>query len=219
MWRKLLVVGLAILALLGRNVGTREVSAQGEPLVFSCSIFSRDSSEADLRARFGATNVTTAPVPWGGAEGDYNEGTVLFAETTDARVEILWKERNARRTPEWVSVRGKHSRWRSAGGITLGTDLLTIEKLNRRPFRLIGFGSDVSGTVMSWSGGRLEVKDTNNCRVRVRLSPELGPEQRYANRLLGQLMGEREYSSGHPAMQSLNAKVYELFLQYSPAGR
>jgi hypothetical protein len=92
-------------------------------------------------------------VPWGGAEGDYNEGTILFAAIPDARLEILWKDRQGKRVPDWVSIRGKQSRWRTPTGISLGTDLQTIERLNTRPFRLLGFGTDVSGTGMSWSGG------------------------------------------------------------------
>ena len=146
-----------LLVLLDRAPETLVARGQGKQLIFSCSTFPRDISEADLRSRFGPPNVTTSLVPWGGAEGDYNEGTVLFAEDPSARVEILWKERAAKRTPEWVSIRGNSSRWRSPAGITLGTDLLTIEKLNRRPFRLVGLSSDVSGTVMSWSRGQLEL--------------------------------------------------------------
>jgi hypothetical protein len=218
MLTKPLIFGTAILVILDSDIGALVIRAQGERLVFSCSTFPPDSNEAALRARFGVANVTSGRVPWGGAEGDYNEGTVLFAEDTSARVEILWKERTARRTPEWVSVRGDLSRWRTAGGVTLGTDLLTIEKLNRRPFRLVGFGSDVSGTVLSWSTGQLELQDTNHCRVRVRLGLHVRPEQQDFIRLRSQLVGEREYSSGHPAMQALDPAVYELFLQYNSPG-
>jgi len=35
-----------------------------------------------------------------------------------------------------------------------------------------------------------------------------------AGNVMNQLKGEREYSSGHPAMQALNPTVSELFLQY-----
>ena len=62
--------------------------AQAGVLPFSCEIFSATASEAALSARFGAANVKTGLVPWGGAEGDVNEGTVLFGSTSGAKLEI-----------------------------------------------------------------------------------------------------------------------------------
>jgi hypothetical protein len=183
-------------------------------LPFSCTTFSASTTAADLGAKFGSANVKTAQVPWGGAEGDYSEGTVLFGSDPSAKLEIYWRDRTNKRNPDWVSVRGKQSRWRSPAGISLGTSLREIEQLNGRPFRLVGFGSDVQGTVMSWSGGRLEAQNVNGCRVRMRLSPDWDNADTNVQALMKQLQGESEYSSGHPAMQSLNPTVNEVFLQY-----
>jgi hypothetical protein len=157
--------------------------------------------------------VQTAPVPWGGAEGDYNEGTVLFGSDPNATLQIYWADRAGKRDPQWVSVRGDRSRWHSPGGVTLGTSLKVIEELNGRPFRLLGFATDVSGTVMSWSNGRLST-DPGECRVRMRLRPAPEKTDRGLSPLYRQLLGEREFSSGHPAMQALDPSVYELFIQY-----
>lgn len=201
-------------ALVTASVGVARVPAEDQSLPFSCATFPPEVSAADLGARFGAGNVQTAPVPWGGAEGDYNEGTVLFGKDPSARLEIFWRDTAGKRSPEWLSVRGDSRRWRTPGGITLGTPLKAIETLNGRPFRLLGFGTDVSGTVMSWSAGRLAAQDTGGCRVRVRLRAASDYTRDHQSRLFRQLIGEREFSSGHPAMQSLNPSVYELFLQY-----
>ena len=207
--------------LLMTSDGGRAMPRQDLPLDFSCSVFSANTSEAELVDRFGAENVTTALVPWGGAEGDYNEGTVLFPDSADARVEIFWADRKSKRRPEWVSVRGERSRWRSLRGITLGTDLLTIERLNRRPLRLSGFGHDGAGSVISWAGGRLEASGSESCDVRIRLLPqyeEKGDQHSSSRRgnLASQVSRDHSYSSGHPAMQALNPRVYELFLHYPP---
>jgi hypothetical protein len=183
-------------------------------LPFSCETFPPNASAAGLRERFGERHVQTASVPWGGAEGDYNEGTVLFGEDPDARLEIFWRDTVGQRNPGWVSVRGDRSRWRTPAGITIGTDLHTIEKVNRRPFRLLGFGTDVSGTVMSWSGGRLVEQDSTGCRLRLRLTPDWEKTEDGRSRLYLQLIGERQFSSGQPAMQALNPSVYELLIQY-----
>jgi len=138
---------------------------------------------------------------------------VLFGGTPDAAVQIYWGDRARKRQPEWVSTRGSTSRWRTRGGISLGTSLTAIEKQNGRPFRLLGFANDVAGTVMTWSGGKLESQDSPDCRVRVRLRPKssvatLPSEQ------LQQVQGERELPSNQATMRALNPTVYELFLQY-----
>ncbi len=209
---------ILVVALVTSSVGNRGIKAQDRALPFSCEIFSANASAAALSSRFGPANVKTGRVPWGGAEGDVNEGTVLFDSTSDAKLEIYWRDRANKRNPEWVSVRGKQSRWRSPGGITLGTSLREIERLNARPFRLLGFGTDVSGTVISWSGGRLDSQNTARCRVRLRVGRDWDDREDPARgALIHQLIGEDEYSSGHPAMQALDPTVYEMFMQYAPA--
>lgn len=192
----------------------QQASSQDRALSFSCATFPANASAADLAERFGEEHVRTAPVPWGGAEGDYREGTVLFDDDPTARVEIFWRDAAGKRNPDWVSVRGKRSRWRTPEGITIGTDLQTIEKLNRRPFRLVGFGVDGSGTVMSWSGGRLPEQDASGCRLRLRLAADEEKTEHGRSPFFLQLIGLREFSSGHPAMQALKPAVYELFIQY-----
>lgn len=122
-------------------------------LPFSCATSHATLSESDLRAQFGDANVTTAPVPWGGAEGEFREGTLLFIGQPEAELSIYWQDGADKRQPEWVSVRGTRSRWQTGEGITLGTRLTAIERSNGRPFRVEGFGHDLGGTVTSWAGG------------------------------------------------------------------
>lgn len=209
-------VRLVPLCLLLRLVTSASGGAQisEDTLPFACTTFPPDLSAADLRERFGEQNVHRAPVPWGGAEGDFNEGTVLFPNDQRARLEIFWRDAAAQQHPEWVSVRQERSRWRVPAGVTLGTRLRELESLNGRPFRLLGFANDVSGTVMSWSGGRLETQNTERCRLRLRLQVPWPRTDHGRSSLYRQLIGEREFSSGHPAMQALDPAVYELFLQY-----
>jgi hypothetical protein len=207
-------VGLFV-TLVGSTPRGSPLRHQTGALPFSCEVFSPTTSAAVLADRFGTANVRTAQVPWGGAEGDLNEGTVLFGAIADAKLEIYWRDGTNKRDPEWVSVRGSLTRWRSPAGITLGTPLRAIERLNGRPFRLIGFGSDVSGTVMNWSSGRLDTQDTEGCRVRVRVGTEWVKVDSRRSALLNQLKGEAEYSSGHPAMQALDPTVYEVLMQYT----
>jgi hypothetical protein len=183
-------------------------------LPFSCATFGVHISEADLKVRFGSGNVSSGLVPWGGAEGDYNEGTILFADRPDARLEIYWKNQVVRSDASWIDIRGTTSRWRSPAGVTLGTDLRTVERFNGRPFQIAGFGSDLSGGVYSWSGGRLARQDVGGCRIGFRFVPpdvDKRPELRAFMRQVGD---GGTYSSGHQAMQGLNPRVGEAVITY-----
>lgn len=191
------------------------LASQDQPLPFSCAMFGPDVDEEALRVRFGGANVTTGLVPWGGAEGDYNEGTILFADHPDARLEIYWKDRVAKRTPEWVGIHGSMSRWRSPGGVTLGADLKTVERLNGRPFRLNGWGTDLGGGCCLWSGGLLARQDVEACRIGFRFEPpdtDNGPDRQA---LLRQVRGDRLYSSGHPVMHALNPRIDEAVINFN----
>ena len=191
------------------------VLAQGKPTpgtrVLECrTTFAPEVGEADLLAGFGSTNVVPGQVYLG--EEHYDDGTILFGQDPEDRVEILWKIKSPRRRPAWVRVRGESSRWHTPEGLALGLDLKSIERLNRKPFRLLGFEWDYAGTVMSWSGGRLDQPSREApCSARVRLAPSGAAGPAVIER---QVVGEREFSSGHPAMQTLNPRVYDMWLSF-----
>jgi len=205
---------ISIVLLLVSPVSGTQTRQRHELPFFSCSTFPATESESDLVTRFGAENVTTALIEGGGAEGEMNPGTVLFSNQSDSRAEIFWKDKEGKRNPEWIRVYGGPSRWRSTAGVTLGTDLLTLEKLNGRPFRLLGFGYDSEGAVTSWAGGKLENESIPGCRFRIWVSPQIGEEDHTAQPLANEVMGDREYSSRHPAMQRLDPRAYQMFLLY-----
>jgi hypothetical protein len=165
-----------------------------------------------LAATFGAPNVTVEKIHIG--EGDFEEGTVLFSKSPDDRLEILWTGGVENGRPRHLVVRGEKSRWRTAGGLALGVSLQAIERLNRRPFRLLGFGWDYAGTTMDWSGGLLDDRSHGPCRIGARFTPPDGARDIEGGKWYSQVMGDKEFSSGHPAMQVLNPIIYEIFLQY-----
>ena len=110
-------------------------------------------------------------------------------------------------SPRFVTIRGDTSAWHTADGVTLGTRLARLAQLNGRPFVLMGFGWDYSGTVVSWNGGRLAA-DSVGGRFIVRLRPTVtGP---IADSLQRDVLGDREYSSDRPAMSRLDPAIYEL---------
>lgn len=180
--------------------------ATADSLLVSCREFGQHLSADDLASRFGASNVSNGQVYVG--EGFYEPGTVLFPEIPDQRAEFTWKDVESKRGPKVLRIRGYKSQWRSPQGLTLGLSLSSVERLNRGPFRLRGFGWDYGGTTTSWAGGALAQAELPACvlwaRFWEREETSLDVAER---RLVRQVLGEREFSSGHPGMQIAAARL------------
>jgi len=183
------------------------LTSQTNALDFSCATFHAFLTEPELTAKFGPENVTTGPVF--GADDGPTDGTILFANRDDAKVEIAWNDPETKQNPLWIKVRGERSRWRTPNGVSLGDDLLTIERRNGWPFRLAGFGSEGHGTLQDWGVGRLG--NTPNCDIKVSFQPRANTTD---ISLLRQVTSLPHVSSGHPAMQKINPKVVELWIRH-----
>ena len=204
------IVTIALIA----TVGIFRISFGGEleNRTLDCdSTFAPDITTEYLVKIFGSANVTHTQVDVG--EGIRAFATVLYANVPELRAEVYWKDPESMREPRLVRVQRSASKWLTYGGLSIGTDLLTVEKVNRKPFRLAGFAWDYGGTVLSWSGGALAASTSSPCRLVVRLAPELDSSVQ-DSLPYRQVQGDREFSSGHPAMQALNPQIYELLLVY-----
>jgi hypothetical protein len=176
---------------------------------FTCAAFPAELTEADLIARHGRENVIHALV-FGSDDGP-QDGTVLFPRSEDARLEIVWWNQEARTAPMWIKAVG--SRWTTASGVTVGADLVTVERANGRPFRLAGFQTEAQGVVKSWGKGRLDQPaGPGDCLVRIHFQPRYDGTEDFA--LVRQVRSGREYSSGHPALQKLNPRVVTIWLTH-----
>ena len=168
------------------------------------AIHASDSEEA-LRRRFGAANVIADSIHVG--EGFMEFGTVLYADDPSRRLEVLWGDTLTRSGPERVQVGGLPSRWAVFPGVTMGTSLKELERLNGGAFEMAGFAWDYSGTVYGWSGGRLdslwEGGSGGRTLVLVRLQPDSGAHE-------DRLGGEGAFRSSLASLQRLNPKVYDL---------
>ena len=156
-------------------------------------------SERDLGARYGAQNVRHVTVSLG--EGEAVSGTLLYPEDPEKRVEIVWMNATARRYPMHAILRGTRSRWTLPRGITLGTTLAELERLNGRPFTMAGFGWDYSGAVTDWEGGALSILKG---RAWLYLEPASGKDQ---DPNFAQVQGDRDISSTSPAMRALEPRI------------
>ncbi|MEN8260720.1 MAG: hypothetical protein ABFS02_09070 [Pseudomonadota bacterium] len=173
------------------------------------------TSEVMLERLFGADNVERVDVHLG--EGFTEPGTTVFPGAPTERIEIVWRD-DARAAPREVRLTGDASRWRTAEGISLGSTLKEIEHLNGFPFRLVGFGFDYGGTITHCGRGRLRMLSCSSPDeapqgrlVILRLGPAVRSRMRPE---YGQVLGDRDFSSGHSAMQALNPRVYQMILSF-----
>lgn len=172
------------------------------------------TTRADLNRLFGEASVKDDIVYVG--EGETAPGTFVNQDDPARVLAILWRDSPSPKIPSSVRIcdqyRASACRWRTASGITYGTTLKELERLNRRPFRLMGFAWDYEGTVVSWQGGWLE-KEARVCgRLMLRLRPDPLVVQSQEWRQVG---GDSEFSSGHPAMQKLNPRVYDMLVDFT----
>jgi hypothetical protein len=181
-------------------------SSEWEILPHGSGPITPQTSEADLRKRYGSNAVTPSRIELG--EGLTAAGTVLFPGDSLRRLEIIWQDSTHRRTPARVILRGTRSRWGVGQGISLGSSLQELERLNGRPFTLAGFGWDYAGVVVDWNGGALDSLLTG---VKLYLNP--GPAQ-HESAPYSQVLGDRDYSSSLPAMQQLSPRVTQIFIDF-----
>jgi hypothetical protein len=170
------------------------------------------ASEAKLVELFGRGNVASEPFEV--EPGVAVPATIVFAGDPTRRAIVLWRD-ETRTGPESVLIRGERSVWRTDKGITLGTPLATLRRINGKPLTLIGFGSDVGGTVLDNGGGALTELGAPEKGERVgrmlvlRVEPD--PSQRDSP-AYQQAIGDVELSSESDAMRSLNPRVFQLMV-------
>jgi hypothetical protein len=165
-----------------------------------------ETSEADLRKRYGANSIETTRIEVG--EGETMPGAVLYPSDSLRRLEVIWRDTVERRRPARVILRGNESQWKVGQGVSLGTNLKDLERLNGRPFSLAGFGWDYAGVITDWKGGKLARPFTG---VKLYLDPGSAA---YRSADYSQVLGDRDYSSALPPMQQLNPRVAQIFVDF-----
>ena len=175
-------------------------------------LWAPDTSEDVLRRHFGSSEVRREMIHVG--EGEREDGSVIYPNAPRLTILVLWKDSVGRRNPSSVRLRDR-SRQVIYDGIGIGTTLKALERLNGRPFQLVGFDFDYSGTVTSWLGGRLEKIGGPACEIKVRLLPVLPKSPSREQLAAGEATeGDRYFKSADSNMQLLNPRVYEVLLNY-----
>lgn len=171
------------------------------------------TSLADLVKIFGPANVQEANIDVG--EGEYHQGAVVYPGDPTRKAEIVWKDANGKRLPEEIIIRDYRmykSLWRTPEGITLGTTLKALERLNGRPFLLTGFDWDYGGTVTSWRQGRLE--QALGRKLTLRLDPATPDPSKIVGQAYNSVVGDQDVRSDFWVMQQLNPRVYQIVISF-----
>ncbi len=168
------------------------------------------TTRADLVRIFGAKNVQDDEIVT--TDGGREWGTKVFGDQPNISLSIFWKDdaadAHSRRIIFCRSSEPQNTcRWHTPDGITFGTNLKMLEKVNERKFKLNGFDWGYGGSITSWNGGRLEVLSGACGRLTIRLDPPPGAPSDERSRLLEQVEGDAEFWSSDAAMQTLNPVV------------
>ena len=93
--------------------------------------------------------------------GYYPEGmgkyanTLLFPDSKN-EVEFVWADDSINYSGlVYIQVCNMRTEWKTKEGITIGTSIKELEKLNKKPFTFFGLGWDYSGSI-DWKEGYLD---------------------------------------------------------------
>jgi hypothetical protein len=136
------------------------------PITCSSPVAASDSAKS-LIQRYGQEAVIEDNLSTGVEDITYR-GLVLLPRSADWRIEVAFTDETMSRVAR-LTLRNsaKTSHWNVAG-VTIGSTLAEVQKINGKPFLVHGFDSDFSGFVVSWKGGKLDGRLPGGCRIGVR---------------------------------------------------
>lgn len=203
-------IGLALRLVAVACLTVGPARAQTRDLLTCSGPFARDADEAALIRSFGSGNVQRALIEIG--EGEKAAGAIIFPKDGKRRLELVWRDGGKRRRPATIHIR-EGSAWAVAGPagerLAIGTALAAVEAANGRPFGILGFDWDYSGTAADWRGGKL-AKAFGGCRLTIRFGYPDGADAKALDRL----SGDREFSSSNPDMRLIKPTAYEILLSW-----
>lgn len=112
-------------------------------------IVSKDDTELTLNKKFGSDKVDRVNINMG--EGITAEGNVIYPGTPK-ELFVIWKENNFTNIFA-VEITNKNTVYATSEGLTIGTGIDDVQKMNKKPFTILGFSSDLSGKLNSWENG------------------------------------------------------------------
>jgi hypothetical protein len=150
-------------------------------------------------------------------QGEFGEGeqggqpsAEIFMMNPAKRIALLL---DGKKTIRAMAIHGDRSMWHTREGITLGTYLSALEKLNGKAFRFRSFEGEHGGEITDWCQGKLA-----GALPRVKITFASPMHARGYNRLSGeeksQIEEQRVYSSSDPVARKLDPVVETIELDF-----
>ncbi len=173
----------------------------------ACSgVFGKNSSHLKLAMVYETKNVDFAEVDAG--SGNTTMASVLFAKDPKRRLEVWWTKQESRSDTHLIVINGQ-STWTAPGNLRLGLTLAEVEKLNHKPFKLLGFNKDNVAAGSDWNGGALAAPP-GGCKLGI----SFHADAKATPEATGALPADKEFASDDPAMRAVNPKVSEILVGY-----
>jgi len=188
------------------EAGVKKIPATiADTLTIVCGgAFSQDANAGTLADLFGAENVIPETID--GPKGPRNV-TAIYPHDRSRRIEVTFLNEEERTVLTSVTIHGEVSEWTGPGGLNLGDGIETVERLNKRPFTLSGFGGDQGGYVIDWQGGALQ-EIAAGCVTTVRFN--IPPDVQIADAI----RDEGQHSSTEPAIRTASAYVEQISIRW-----
>jgi hypothetical protein len=168
--------------------------------------FAKGSDHLRLAQVYGVHNVEYTEVS--GDDGSTLMASVIFPKDPKRRLEVLWDD-DIQRTGTRMIVIGGQSTWTAPKGLRLGLPLAALEKLNGKPFKLMGFEKDGMAIVSDWNNGTLGLL-ADGCKVGVQLKPD----PKASATALGAVGSDKEFASSDPTIRAAKPTVGEIIVAY-----
>lgn len=168
-------------------------------------VITPDTTPEELLAWFGTDNVQSDSLR--ASANAFMPVSVVYKGKPD-EFSVIWNDADNRITRIMVAQKG--SKWVFDQGLTVGTTLAELRKINQVDFTFLGFAQQPhAGTILSWEGGALENK---NIGLQLALadisnSKELSIESQ--DKILF-----NEVSSAEPTLANLNVIANRIFITF-----
>ncbi|HFB99196.1 MAG TPA: hypothetical protein ENJ53_00185 [Phaeodactylibacter sp.] len=149
-------------------------------------------SGADIYKMFGKDNVMETEIGLG--EGETKKGLLIFPKTKN-ELQVLFEGDGKFDKIKNIKIKGEGSLWKTNDGITIGTTLEDLVKINGKDFMFAGFEWDYAGVVTDWNLGKIDKK----------LGVYLEPTNMEA--IFPDLIGDKEFSSSNEKAKAAGLKV------------